>query len=75
MLICKEYRLQPSEIDRMVFFEYEFMLEDIKEYQDEKQSQAEAQEKQQQQMQRQMRNPMGNFKMPSMPKFSMPAYK
>ena len=67
--------MQPSEIDRMVFFEYEYMLEDIKDYQKERQSQAEAQEKQQAQMQRQMQNPTRNMKMPSMPampKFTMP---
>lgn len=69
--------MQPSEIDRMVFFEYEYMLDDIKEYQKEKETQAEAQEKQQAQMQQQMRNPMGNIKMPSMPKmpsFTMPKF-
>ena len=43
LLICKEFKIQPSEIDRLVFFEYEYMLEDIKEYQKEKQTQAEAQ--------------------------------
>ena len=66
LLICKEFKIQPSEIDRLVFFEYEYMLEDIKEYQKEKQTQAEAQEKQQEMMQRQMRNPMGGMKTPQM---------
>lgn len=72
--------MQPSEIDRMVFFEYEYMLDDIKDYQKEKQTQAEAQEKQQAQMQKQIRNPMGNYKLPSMPsapqmpKISMPKF-
>lgn len=77
LLICKEFKIQPSEIDRLVFFEYEYMLEDIKEYQKEKQTQAEAQEKQQEMMQRQMRNPMGGMKtpqMPAMPKFTMPKF-
>lgn len=27
--ICKNYNIQPSEIDRMPFYEYEFVLEDI----------------------------------------------
>lgn len=60
------------------YFEYEWMMADIRENQKEKQSQAEAQEKQQQQMQRQMRtNPYGNMKMPAMPampRMSMPKF-
>ena len=30
LYICKEYHIQPSEIDRMVYFEYEYMEEEIK---------------------------------------------
>ena len=80
LFIAKEFKIQPSEIYKLDFFEYEWYLEDINEYQKEKQSQAEAQEKQHQQMQRQMKNPMGsmgNFKppaMPTMPSFTMPKF-
>ena len=35
LFICKEYHIQPSEIDRMVYFEYEYILEDIKKEQKE----------------------------------------
>lgn len=73
-MICKEFNIQPSEIDKMVYFEYEYILEDIKEYQDDQQSKAEAQEKQQAQWQQQMGNPMSNIKMPPMPKFNMPNF-
>jgi hypothetical protein len=31
-IICREYHIQPSEIDRMLMFEYEYLLEDIKAY-------------------------------------------
>ena len=31
-VICREYHIQPSEIDRMYMFEYEYLLEDIKKY-------------------------------------------
>lgn len=81
LLIAKEFRIQPSEIYKLEFFEYEWFLEEIEEYNKEKQSQAEAQEKQHQQMQQQMRNPGKNIKMPSMPSmpkmpsFSMPSFK
>ena len=67
--------MQPSEVMQMIYFEYEWMLDDIKEYQKEKQSQAEAQEKEQQQLQRSMRNPMGNFKQPSFTMPKMPSVK
>lgn len=29
LYICKEYHIQPSEIDRMVYFEFEYIKEDI----------------------------------------------
>lgn len=31
-IICREFHIQPSEIDRMIYFEYEYLLEDISEY-------------------------------------------
>ena len=74
LLICKEYHIQPSEIDRLVFFEYEYMLDDIKDHQKERQSQQEAEEKQQSQMMRQMKNPASAYKAPAMPNFSPPSF-
>lgn len=78
LIICKEYHVSFFDVSNLQFYEYEWMLDDIRENQKEKQSQAEAQEKQQQQMQKQMRsNPYGNMKMPampSMPKISMPKF-
>lgn len=31
-VIAREFHIQPSEIDKMVFFEYEWLLEDINEF-------------------------------------------
>lgn len=74
LYICKNYHIQPSEIDKMEYFNYEYMLEDIKEIQDEEQKRAEEQEsssgmsdmsKQMRSMQNSMTNTMSSFKMPS----------
>lgn len=72
-IICREYHIQPSEIDRMLMFEYEYLLEDIKDY-------VKKQEKQ-----RQEEEKNNNFKMPntsqmmsqaqsSIPKVSIPKF-
>ena len=75
LYICKNYHIQPSEIDKMEYFNYEYMLEDIKEIQDEEQKRADEQEsssgmgdmgKQMRQMQHSMSSTMSNFKMTSM---------
>ena len=74
LYICKNYHIQPSEIDKMEYFNYEYMLEDIKEIQDEEQKRADEQEsgsgmwdmgKQMRSMQNSMTNTMSSFKMPS----------
>jgi len=46
LYICKEYHIQPSEIDRMVYFEYEYILEDIQKEQKEQEKRNKEQEKQ-----------------------------
>ena len=79
LLICKEFNVQFSEIMKLVFFEYEYLIEDIKQIQKERETQEEAQQKEYGQLQRQMRNPMQfaaqNFKMPSAPKIGqMPSF-
>ena len=75
LYICKNYHIQPSEIDKMEYFNYEYMLEDIKEIQDEEQKRSDEQEsgsgmgdmgKQMRHMQNSMTSTMSNFKMPSM---------
>lgn len=77
--ICKEYHIQPSEIDRMQFFEYEFLIEDINKDTKEAAERQKEQEKAQQaqmgtmpnynQMMSNARSSMPKMSMPSMPKF------
>lgn len=31
-IICREYHIQPSEIDRMLMFEYEYLMDFIRDY-------------------------------------------
>ena len=70
--IAKEYHIQPSEIDRMPFYEYEYMLEDIN-----------ADIKEQEKRQKEEEKKYGNISTPnynqmmsnmskSMPKMSIP---
>lgn len=72
-IICREYHIQPSEIDKMFMYEYEYLLEDIRDY-------VKKQEKQ-----RQEEEKNNNFKIPStsqmmsqaqasMPKVSVPKF-
>lgn len=85
LYICKEYHIQPSEIDRLVFFEYEYMMDEIKVIQKQQEKQREAEDKQYANMQKNM-NPasmasqykpnMGSFNPGSfnMPSISVPKF-
>jgi hypothetical protein len=66
--ICKEWHIQPYEIDRLVFYEYEWILEEINVIQKEQEKQRQEEEKKYSGMQNMYKQP----KMPSMPKFNMP---
>ena len=83
LYICREYHIQPSEIDRLPYYEYEWMLEEINLIQKEQEKQQEEQNKEYASMRNSM-NPnsmmknaassmpnMSNMKMPTMqiPKF------
>jgi hypothetical protein len=83
LYICKEYHIQPSELDRMVYYEYEWILEEINILQKEQEKQQESQNKEYDSMRSSM-NPSnmmknmhssipnyGNIKMPTLqiPKF------
>lgn len=72
LYICKEYHIQPSEIDRMVYFDYEKLLELINEDQKKQKEENEAQNNQYQQNMPSMSSYTSGFKMPTMPKISMP---
>lgn len=76
LYIAKEYHIQPSELKVMKYYEYEWILEEIKIIQKEQERQEEAQNKQYNNMQKSL-NPasmMSNIKMPSisMPKVNIP---
>ena len=46
LFICKEWHVQPSEIDRLAFYEYELICEEINIVQKEQEKQQKEQEKQ-----------------------------
>jgi hypothetical protein len=67
----KEFNIQPSEIDRMPYWEYEMLREDIADYMKEKQKQNDQQEKEHSNYHSMMKNPkLPNA--PKMPNFSIP---
>lgn len=77
LYICKDFHIQPSEIDRMWYFEYEQILKEINAHIKEQEKQNEEQQKQYDNLQKNMnpRSMMNSMKMPSMPKMptiSMP---
>lgn len=76
LLICRDYHIQPSELDRMQYFDYEHILEEINVLQKEQEKQNEEQEKMMNKinpnsMHRSMQNTMSNYRPPkvSIPKF------
>ena len=80
LFICKDYHIQPSEINQMPYYQYELYLEEINIIQKEQQKENEKYEKGQSQMMKGM-NPnsmmnnvsrnMGNM---SMPKVNIPKF-
>ena len=87
LFICKNYNIQPSEIDRMWYFEYETLVKEINEYQKKEEEEQKKQEKEQNKnmpnigsmmsQQRQMQsNLMSNFSSspPPLPQVSLPTF-
>ena len=80
LYICKDYHIQPSEIGKMPYYQYELYLEDIKAIQKEQEKENEKQQKDYSAMQSSM-NPnkmmnsmnhnMGNM---SLPKVNIPKF-
>ena len=77
LFICRDWHVQPSEIDKFAFYEYEKILEEIHIVNKEEEKRSKEQEKQMgsstpnmSSMMNSMKNNMNNFKMPkvSMPK-------
>ena len=87
-LLLKLLRLQPSELDAMEFYRAEFLLENIKEFNERENTNRKKEEEEQQknmpsmdmssmmrQQQSMFNNTSSNFRMPSMPSMpSMPGF-
>ena len=56
LFICKEWHIQPSEIDRLQYFDYETMLEEIDQQNKEQEKRNKEEQKQYQQMNSSMKN-------------------
>lgn len=71
LFICREYHIQPSEIDRMQYWEYEWYTDNIKEITKEQEKQQKEQEKEY----AGMRNPTSMMRnaQQSIPKVSAPS--
>ena len=72
--ICKEYHIQPSEIERMPFYEYEYMLEDINNGIKEQQKRQKEEEKKYGNISTPNYNQMMRNASANMPKFNMPKF-
>lgn len=75
LYICREYHIQPSEIDRMQYWEYEWLTDDIKEITKEQEKQQKEQQKESESLKSSFNpnNMMRNVSnsMPSMPKINL----
>lgn len=83
LFICKEYHIQPSEIDKMQFWEYEWYTDEIKEISKEQEKQQKEQDKQYADMRSSMntssmmrnaQQSMPNISAPKMPTINMPKF-
>jgi len=79
LYICKDYHIQPSEIDRMPYYQYELLLEEIKAIQKQQEKENEKQQKEQQQMSKNMNpnsmmNSMSRNMNMNMPKVNIPKF-
>lgn len=78
LYICRDWHIQPSEIDRMMYFEYEYMLQDINKENKEQEKRNREEEKRYGNIGRtpnynsMMKSASSN--MPKMPSFNMPKF-
>lgn len=68
--IAKEWHISPSEIDKLVFYEYEWILEEINIIQKEQEKRNKEEEKKYANLESAYKQP--KVSMPSMPKINMP---
>ena len=72
LYICRDYHIQPSEIDRMVYFEYEYMIEDINKDIKEQEKRNEEERKEYERMRKSTSSSTSQPKVPKIPKVSIP---
>lgn len=72
-IICREFHIQPSEIDRMYMFEYEYLMEDINNYAKKQEEQHKKDEEKNRYSMPNM-NQMMSQQRGSMPKISVPRF-
>jgi len=78
LYICKEWHIQPSEIDKLPYYEYEWMLEDINEDHKEQEKRSKEEQQQYDNMKKgmpnmnNMNNIMKGYQQPTLPKISLP---
>lgn len=68
LFICKDWHIQPSEIDNMVFYEYEWILESINKNNKEEAERQEKENERYEKMQSSYKNPSqlaSGYKMPN----------
>lgn len=80
LYLGREYHFPPSDIDKMFYWEFEWMMEDVREYNKKEEERQKEEEKKQQDMQanmnpsQQLRSIQNSTTMPKMPSISMPKF-
>ena len=77
LYICKEWHIQPSEINKLPFYEYEWILEYINEDHKEQEKRSKEEQKQYDSMKKgmpNMNNIMKGYQQPTLPKVSLPKF-
>jgi hypothetical protein len=75
LYICKDWHIQPSEIDKLPYYEYEWMIEYINEDYKEQEKRSKEEQKQYDSMKNgmpNMNNIMKGYQQPTLPKISLP---
>jgi len=77
LYICKDWHIQPSEIDKLPYYEYEWMIEYINEDYKEQEKRSKEEQKQYDSMKKgmpNMNNIMKGYQQPTLPKISLPKF-
>ena len=77
LYICKEWHIQPSEIDKLPYYEYEWMIDEINEHNKEQEKRSKQEQEQYDSMKKgmpNMNNIMKGYQQPTLPKVSLPKF-